>query len=177
MRRPLLFLVLLSLVATAAVTKDAEFSRQTGVDFSTFTTYAWAPHEGLVDGHPLAEGSPLDLRIKEAADEQLSRKGYRRVAPSEAHDLLINYVGYGRDYLDVEGTTREITGGVKWIGDVNAHSMRSYREGTLVFEAVAPSSGTMVWSGWVTELAPNVQKLQAKAEKATRSVMKHFPER
>jgi hypothetical protein len=53
--------------------------------------------------------------------------------------------------------------------------MRSYREGTLVFEVVDVETGEMVWSGWVTELAANVDKLRSRAEKATRKVFKHFP--
>ncbi len=55
--------------------------------------------------------------------------------------------------------------------------MRSYREGTLVFEVLETGSGEMVWSGWVIELATDVAKLRAKAEKATRKVFKHFPSR
>jgi len=66
--------------------------------------------------------------------------------------------------------------GVKWIGDPQAHSMRSYREGTLVFEVVDTANDEMVWSGWVTELARTFEKLRAKAGKATRRVFTHFPD-
>ena len=107
----------------------------------------------------------------------IARKGYDRVEREASPGLLINYVGMGSDTFESEGVTKEITSGVKWIGDVNAHSMRSYREGTLVFEVVDTESGEMVWSGWVTELAPDIEKLRAKAGKATRRVFKHFPEK
>ena len=84
-----------------------------------------------------------------------------RVERDASPDLLINYVGYGTDMTDIEGITKQVAPGVKWIGDPQAHSMRSYREGTLVFEVVDTESGEMVWSGWVTELAPDIEAVQA----------------
>jgi hypothetical protein len=169
--------VIFLMAASAFAAKPVQTSAKAGVDFSSYQTYGWAEHRDLVEGHPLAEGSPLDTKIKATADKLLEQRGFTRVGRHESPDLLVNYVGYGQDIFESEGVTKEITSGVSWIGDVNAHSMRSYREGTLVFEVVDTASGDMVWSGWVTELAPTIEKLRKKAEKATRRVFVEFPSR
>ena len=166
------------LAAGALLAADpVDIRAREGVDFSQYETYAWTSHEYLDKDSPLREGGPLDGRIRSAADKLIESRGFTQVAREEAPDLMINYVGMGNDYFKAEGVTKEIAPGVKWIGDPNAHSMRSYREGTLVFEVIDTASGEMIWSGWVTELAPTIEKLQAKAEKATRKVFKHFPSR
>ena len=176
MVRKALILLLTMLGPSLALAKESvEIRAKEGVDFSGYSTYAWTSHEYLKADSPLREGAPLDRRIRDAADKMIERNGFARVEREESPDLMINYVGMGNDYFHAEGVTKEVAPGVKWIGDPNAHSMRSYREGTLVFEVIDTKTQEMVWSGWVTELAPTIEKLQAKAEKATRKVFKHFP--
>ena len=164
------------MVAANVSAQDVDVRAKEGVNFSKYATYAWAPHLDVEGDHPVADGSPLDQKIKSAADSELKRKGYERVEQEQSPDLMINYVGFGTDMTSIEGITKEVAPGVKWIGDPQAHSMRSYREGTLVFEVVDTATEEMVWSGWVTELARTFEKLRAKAEKATRRVFTHFPD-
>lgn len=175
--RVVLVIMLLLSAAMGFASEPVDIRAKAGVDFSQYETYAWASHDYLVEGNPLRDGEPLDLEIKAEADNLLGRRGFDRVEREASPDLMINYVGMASDTFESEGVTKELAQGVKWIGDVNAHSMRSYREGTLVFEVVDTESGEMVWSGWVTELASDVGKLRAKAGKATRRVFKHFPSR
>lgn len=166
----------LHLLAVVAIAADpVEIRAKEGVDFSRFETYAWTSHEYLDMESPLREGAPLDRQIRGAADKLIAGKGFNRVEREESPDLMINYVGMSSDYFQATGITKEVAPGVKWIGDPHSHSMRSYREGTLVFEVIDVETGEMVWSGWVTELAANVDKLRSRAEKATRKVFKHFP--
>ena len=177
MLRPIVICAMICLmVAVNVAAQDVDIRAKDGVSFSKYATYAWAPHLDVEGDHPVADGSALDLTIKKAADAELKRKGYERVEREESPDLMINYVGFGTDMTDIEGITKELAPGVKWIGDPQAHSMRSYREGTLVFEVVDTATEEMVWSGWVTELARTFEKLRAKASKATRRVFTHFPE-
>ena len=168
--------VICLMVAVNVAAQDVDIRAKDGVSFSKYATYAWAPHLDVEGDHPVADGSALDLTIKKAADAELKRKGYERVEREQSPDLMINYVGFGTDMTDIEGITKELAPGVKWIGDPQAHSMRSYRQGTLVFEVVDTATEEMVWSGWVTELARTFEKLRAKASKATRRVFTHFPE-
>jgi hypothetical protein len=158
----------------AAAAKAPEIRTMAGADFSSYISYAWAPKKDLVEGHPLTDGSPLDVKIKSAADHELVGKGYQRTGPDGNPNLLINYVGVAQDQLEMSGVTKG-SGSVKWIGDPRAHEIRSYKEGTLVFEVIDTKTGEMVWSGWTTELAPTSEKLQAKAPKATSKIFKYFP--
>jgi len=178
MLRSIVICVTTCLLAAAAVSaQKVDIRAKDGVNFSQYSTYAWAPHLDVEANHPLADGSSLDLKIKKAADSELKRKGYERVDREASPDLMINYVGFGTDVTSIEGITKEVATGVKWIGDPQAHSMRSYRQGTLVFEVVDAETEEMVWSGWVNEMARTFEKLRAKAEKATRRVFSHFPEK
>jgi hypothetical protein len=178
MLRSIACCAVISLSAVVAVSaQEVDIRLKEGTDFSRYSTYAWAPHLDLEDDHPLADDSPLDLKIKRVADADLAGKGYQRVDREEGPDLLINYVGFGTDVTSVEGVKKDLAPGVAWIGDPQAHSMRSYREGTLVFEVVDTAADEMVWSGWVSDLARNFEKLRAKAEKATHRVFTHFPEK
>ena len=177
LKRAMLVGVAFFLAVALSAAEKVDIRAKEGVDFSQYETYAWTSHEYLKADSPLREGAPLDLKITGAADKLIQRNGFTRVGRDESPDLMINYVGMGNDYFHAEGVTKEIAPGVKWIGDPNAHSMRSYREGTLVFEVIDTETDEMIWSGWVTELAPTIDKLRAKAEKATRKVFKHFPSR
>jgi hypothetical protein len=177
MLRSIVICAMICLMAAVNVAaQDVDIRAKDGVSFSKYATYAWAPHLDVEGDHPVADGSALDLTIKKAADAELKRKGYERVEREESPDLMINYVGFGTDMTDIEGVTKELAPGVKWIGDPQAHSMRSYREGTLVFEVVDTATEEMIWSGWVTELARTFEKLRGQASKATRRVFTHFPE-
>lgn len=175
-RATILGVVLLAAAAVFAA-EDVQIRAKDGATFTQYETYAWTSHEYLEKNSPLREGAPLDQKIRRAADRLIQGNGFQRVERDASPDLMINYVGMGNDYFQAEGITKEIAPGVKWIGDPHAHSMRSYREGTLVFEVIDTETEEMIWSGWVTELAPTIAKLQAKAEKATRKVFRHFPSR
>ena len=177
LRQATVLVLTLLLAVSVYAAEKVEVRAKDGVDFSPYETYAWTSHDYLKPDSPLREGAPLDQKIRRAADKLIRGNGFKRVEREDSPDLMINYVGMGNDYFHAEGVTKEIAPGVKWIGDPNAHSMRSYREGTLVFEVIDTATDEMIWSGWVTELAPTIDKLQAKAEKATRKVFRHFPSR
>lgn len=174
-KRLSIFVALLMITVSLFAAEEVEIRAKEGVDFSQYETYAWTSKEYLEKDSPLREGGPLDTQIRGAADKLIGRNGFTRVEREESPDLMINYVGMGKDYFQATGITKEVAPGVKWIGDPHSHTMRSYREGTLVFEVVDMATEEMVWSGWVTELAPTIEKLRSRAEKATRKVFKHFP--
>ncbi len=178
MLRPIVSCAVICLMAAVAVSaQKVDIRQQEGADFSRYSTYAWAPHLDVEANHPLADGSPLDLKIKKTADAELARKGYQRVGRDEEPDLLLNYVGFSSDVTSIEGFRKDLAPGVAWIGDPQAHSMRSYREGTLVFEVVDTETEEMAWSGWAECSARTFEKLRAKAEKTTRRVFTYFPDK
>ena len=74
-------LMILLSAGTAIAANAPEIRTMAGKDFSRYISYAWAPKRDLVEGHPLTDGSPLDVKIKSAADRELVAKGYQRTGP------------------------------------------------------------------------------------------------
>lgn len=165
------------LAVAVSASNPVEIRAKEGVDFSRYETFAWKSHDYLVKDAALREGAPLDQKIRRAGDKLIESRGFKRVEKDESPDLIIHYVGMVDDFFQADGISKEIAPGVKWIGDPHSHDMRSYSSGTLVFEVIDAATGEMVWSGWATELAPTIPKLQDRAEKATRRVFRHFPSR
>ena len=178
MIKRLLILGVIQLLAVAAQAADpVEIRAKEGVDFSQYETYAWKSHEYDQEDAALSEGAPLDQKIRRAGDKLIAGRGFQRVSQDESPDLIIHYVGMVDDFFQATGITKEVAPGVKWMGDPHSHTMRSYSSGTLVFEVIDTQTEEMIWSAWVTELAPTIPQLRNKAEKATRKVFKHFPSR
>lgn len=175
MRRATILLMLWiagSVMAVAGM--KVKVSEKPGVDYSAYQTYAWKRRADLKADHPMATGSDTDQWLRGLANDQLAASGFELVAAEEA-DLWVNYVTYDSDVLQIEGTTKDIAGSVKWIGDPDAHSMRNYLEGTLVIEIVDAKTGKMLWSGWASDAAATQEKLQGKAPKAIKKIFQHFP--
>ena len=103
--------VICLMVAVSVAAQDVDIRAKDGVSFSKYATYAWAPHLDVEGDHPVADGSPLDVTIKKAADAELERKGYERVEREQSPDLMINYVGFGTDMTDIEGVTKQLAPG------------------------------------------------------------------
>ena len=107
MLRPIVICAVICLmVAVNVAAQDVDIRAKDGVSFSRYATYAWAPHLDVEGDHPVADGSPLDLTIKKAADAELERKGYERVERQQSPDLMINYVGFGTDMTDIDNFRR-----------------------------------------------------------------------
>lgn len=178
MIKRLLILGVVQLLAVPVFASNpVEIRAKEGVDFSRYETYAWQSHDYLMQDAALSEGAPLDQKVRNAGDKLIEGRGFKRVGKDESPDMIIHYVGMVDDLFQAEGITKEIASGVKWVGDPQAHSMRSYSAGTLVFEVIDRETGEMIWSGWATELAATIPKLRDRAEKATRRVFRHFPSR
>ena len=164
------------LTGAACLAMSVKTSYVPEVDYSAYRTYSWKPRVEVGPDHPLAEGGEVDRIVKQAADSILATQGFERTEV-ETPDLWINYAAFAVDKMDVEGIKREVSGRVSWIGDPTAHSTRSYREGTLVFEIFDAGSDELIWSGWASEVASSQEKLRKKAEKAARKILKLFPPR
>lgn len=147
-----------------------------GIDVSSARTYAWMEMPELEEGHPLAVGSSLDLKIRGAVEEQLAAAGLRPAGEAEPDLWVIYYAGLDNrlqianldyhvgDWLDFQSE----------FGDRNRR-IRQYEKATLFVDLVDAESEELAWCGWATSAAPTVKDLQRKAEKrVTRSIRKMF---
>ncbi len=179
MRRITPILALLAVGAAQLAVAGVETSHKPETDFSGYRTYAWEEHPGLHAQHPLAQGSDLDVLIREAADAVLEKKGFEKLETPERGepDFTVNFVAFVADELEIEGVSIEIAPRVTWIGDPDEHSVRSHQRGTLVFEIRDRESGEIVWSGWSQDAAPTVERLRKKAGPKAKKILAHFPPR
>lgn len=173
MRRACGVVLVLSLsLPLAALGMDVEYTQRSGVDYSSYKTYAWKGHD-YPEGHPLSPGSSLDSRLRQIADDAMQAKGF--VFTETEPDLLLTYTGVVTDLLTMTGTKYQLAGNVSWIGDPNAHSVRWNSEGTLSLHVIEADTRTVIWSGWATDVAHSPDKMQKKAEKGLKRILKSFP--
>jgi hypothetical protein len=79
---------------------------------------------------------------------------------------------------DIGGVKKDMGGGVTWVGDVGAHGVTAYRQGTLIIELVDAESEERIWAGWASDALPAVpdaDKVGKKAEKALKKILKRLP--
>ena len=146
------------------------------MDLSAYDTYAWSTDQEADAGHPLSAGSPLDLRLQEIARDLLAKRGLAPVAGGEP-DLQIRCIGISKEMQDIGGVKKDM-GAVTWVGDVGAHGVTAYRQGTLILELVDARSEERLWAGWASDALPAVpdpDKVGKKAEKALKKILQRLP--
>jgi hypothetical protein len=177
MKRFLIFCSLFLLTAAISLAgMKVKTERWEGAELSAYQSYSWRTGHDADSGHPLAEGSRLSARLQEIGDELLAEHGLGRSLDEES-DLWVRCTGVAEEMLQIEGTERDL-GGISWVGDPHAHSMVSYRRGTLLVEIVDAESEKVIWAGWATDVVPSLpdpEKVGKKAEKAMRKILKQLP--
>lgn len=150
-------LLLLSACSTLRVASDWDHA----YDFGAMHTYTWAPtKESAVQGALVF----LDRRIRNAVDDELEAKGYRRV--DSGADFLMLYSAKVRDRIDV---TRYRG---RWYGST---SVDRYKEGTLMLGAVDRARDEIVWTGWAEGIVSDVGQSEESIRRAVAKILEGFP--
>lgn len=153
----------------SAAKAESKFDPQ--ADFSTYQTYAWRLQEVRF---PPAD-TPADLEIIEAVNQRLGREGLHEVRGEGATpDFYVTYYAVVEDKLEIQGSEYELGSWVTW-SDTGGTQVRSYKEGTLVIDIVDAESNKLVWSGWISDIAVDVQAMRRKVPKAVRRILEQFP--
>jgi len=171
MRRSLVPLATLALALALAAPADAKRAgthRDEGTDFTRFQTYRWQQAEG-----PAA--ADLDHQIRAVADEELKKKGLRRVAIGEAADLEVRYNA---------GTADQLVSGVMvtadWWGSLVAiPAADSYATGGISFIVAEVATDKVIWTGWKVAkgtTADAMLVMRKRAPKYAREIVSKYPE-
>lgn len=175
MRRSATLLVaLLAMASAVTAAMKVEVARTAGVDYSSYTSFAFRPKEGIPPEHPLGENGEIFTRVSQTGTEALESRGMT-VADGGEPDVWITVFGLVDEDLAIEGTRWSAGGNVSWIGDPGAHSMRTILEGTLVIELWDAATDKRIWSGWATDKSKNREKLRSRLEPATRRILAELP--
>jgi len=177
MKRSLIYcLLLLAATTVCSARMKADSKSYAEMDLSAYSGYEWSTDQKGDSGHPLATGSPLDQRLQGVAKGLLAKRGLTPVGSGEA-DLWIRCIAISKAMQDIGGVNKDL-GAVPWVGDVGAHGVTSYRQGTLIIELVDAASEERLWAGWASDALPAVPdpaKVGKKAEKALKKILKSLP--
>jgi len=147
-RRPVVSLALLFLVALVACGPYVRTDFDPAVDFTRFKTYAQVPPPERGDRERVPVGPFLDGRIRAALDRELPQRGLVKAEGTDP-DLLVGYYLVLRDRVDWGFVTTYWGWGWGGVAPVPY----SYTEGSLVVDLVDAKSRRLVWRGWATDVA------------------------
>ena len=153
--------------------------------FAGYKTYRWYD-----DDHNSREGqyrryNNSDQRVRNTADQELMQRGFSQGARGQA-DFWVNYHVTKRQTQKVSGQEQGMHGGVAAgtygrsvsVGYSSGQSVKTYEDGTAVFDVIDISTGKIVWRG-VAEgrLKNNMSKTDREQLTITvvHELLKQFP--
>jgi len=169
LRSSLVSLILaVPLAGCSTVSYSSDFD--TSVDFAKLTTYDWIPQPEK------SQVETLDAqRIRNAVDQELSRKGFRVAADNP--DFVVVFQLQTRTRTDVRDWSSPHRYG--WYWDDRRIEVRQYEEGTLSIDMYDPRSRKMIWSGRATAALASTPPPPAEREKkineVVRGILEAFP--
>ncbi len=124
-------------------------------DFTRYQTFAWMPDSSAPKPGPL-ETPRFRTRFEQAVEQTLETKGLRRVPPSAAPDLLVDYRAHLRLDRDVwvsnwpNGAVPTLEAspgypGYEW--DQGSVEARDYETARLVLDVFDARTHELIWSG------------------------------
>lgn len=173
----LLVLVLSLLTSVPLLAQKVSTQFASGTDFSSFHTFAWHPdteQRQLTD-----QGVPIDRAIRSAVEEQLTRRGLRKVEFGNA-DVLVNWVGTLYDRLALADRQKiRVSDTVSLGGDPSLVGVnRSFKEGTLILQVFAADGETTLWTGIASDTGTDEAWYRQGPKKAgalARKIIKKYP--
>lgn len=153
--------------------------------FAGYKTYRWYD-----DDHNSREGqyrryNNSDQRVRNTADQELMQRGFSQGARGQA-DFWVNYHVTKRQTQKVSGQEQGMHGGVAAgtygrsvsVGYSSGQSVKTYEDGTAVFDVIDINTGKIVWRG-VAEgrLKNNMSKTDREQLTITvvHELLKQFP--
>jgi len=178
-RTAIMFFTTLAIAVAGTAGMKVESEGRAGLDLSRYETYSWRAADNVESGAAAAEGTRLAARLEEIGDEKMKEVGFKKGAAGET-DLVIRYRGIPLDMISVENIQQGDWENVSWIGDSGASAATSYRQGALLIEVLDGETDEQLWAGWAKdalEMTASREKIEAKAEKAMKKILKQFPKR
>jgi hypothetical protein len=173
--------LLLALGAGCATRAHVDFDPN--APFDRYQTYAWlTSRSGLEQGQEQVHGEadPLLLRrIREAIDEGLAAKGYRRLDDPAAADFVVNFTVGAREKIrptSSVGIGMGSYGSWGWGWGISAPvSAESYTEGTLAIDIFDAQRKEAVWHGRASRRVTESMDRAELVNDVVGAILKKFP--
>jgi hypothetical protein len=176
-RLPLLRLLPLLLSAAAAgcahKNPPPDFSYNHAANFGGLTTYAWYadPNWKMPGGNSMVDGAFVDRHVREAVDEALQKKGYRKI---ESGDPSF-FVAYQTDAAGVVSQDKYGTYGWWSWAYVDYYGTKYRKQGMLVLD-VRDAKRELVWRGArIAMVGTNPEELARDIDSAVNLLLGEFP--
>ena len=164
---------------TYQVDYDQEFP------FAGYQTYRWYDDDHNTTESQYRRYNSSDKRVRNIANQELIQRGFREAAPGQA-DFWVNYHVTKRQTQKVTGQEQGMHGGVAAgtygrsvsVGYSSGPSVKTYEDGTAMFDVIDIKTGRIVWRG-VAEGRLKNNMTKADREQLTITVvhelLKQFP--
>jgi hypothetical protein len=168
---------LLTLASAGCATMKGNSYVERGAEFTHYRVWEWAPAEPVPTGDPRLDNNPFfQDYLRNAVDQQMTRKGYVRSTLAGQPDLRVHYhVNFSKTY--------EVTGGARIIGSCDRDcepEAYAYELGTLVVDVVDSRTAKPVWRGWVRDNMEGVidrqDAMEAEVDAAVAKMFELFPD-
>ncbi len=170
---------LLAVVLTGCVTMKVASQLESGVDITSYRTFAWGPPEAGPTGDARLDNNPFfHDYLKNAVNMQLVRKGFQ-VAPAAgaAPDLLLHYHASVNQRIDIVEVDR-LQG---YCYQDCRPGIIDYEQGTIVIDVVDAKSKKVIWRGWAQDimqgLIDNQVRLEREIDQVVTRMLESFPGR
>lgn len=133
---------------TYQVDYDQEFP------FAGYQTYRWYDDDHNTTESQYRRYNSSDKRVRNIANQELIQRGFREAAPGQA-DFWVNYHVTKRQTQKVTGQEQGMHGGVAAgtygrsvsVGYSSGPSVKTYEDGTAMFDVIDIKTGRIVWRG------------------------------
>ena len=177
--------VCLTLFAACADKPTYDVDYDQSFAFSEFQTYRWYDDDHNTRESQYRRYNSSDQRVRNTADQELMQRGFRQGARGQA-DFWVNYHVTKRQTQKVSGQEQGMHGGVAAgtygrsvsVGYSSGQSVKTYEDGTAMFDVIDIKTGRIVWRG-VAEGRLKNNMTKADREQLTITVvhelLKQFP--
>lgn len=122
--------------------------------FSDYATFRWYDDDHVSRESQYRRYNSSDQRVRNTATQELVQRGFREATP-DAADFWVNYHVTKRQTRKITGDERGLQGGVAAgtygksvsVGYSSGPSVKTYEDGTAIFDVIDIRSGKIIWRG------------------------------
>ncbi len=178
-------LACLALLAGCADKPTYDVDYDQSFPFAEYKTYRWYDDDHNSRESQYRRYNSSDQRVRNTADQELMQRGLRQGARGQA-DFWVNYHVTKRQTQKISGQEQGMHGGVAAgtygrsvsVGYSSGQSVKTYEDGTAMFDVIDIKTGRIVWRG-VAEGRLKNSMSKAEREQLTITVvhelLKKFP--
>jgi hypothetical protein len=178
-----MLLVLIIIVGCSGINVSQDYKPE--IDYSDLETYAWQSETQDKTGDPRLDNPLLDERIRDAVDNFLLEKNYKKKSES-VPDFYVTYALRIFRKIDSSGGSSGFSFGFGSYGRRGGFGVSTgsqvgeYDESMLVIDFIETGSGNLLWRGIGTRRLPQHPKPEKTTENVNQTVNKilsQFPPR